>query len=51
MGATDHDLHHEHLYCNYGVGIFMDKLFQTEFEGSELQAKVNQRKKLADKSQ
>ena len=43
LGATDHDAHHEHLYCNYGVGVMMDKIFKTEYEGSELQAKVNQR--------
>ena len=45
MGATDHDLHHEHLFCNYGVGLFMDKLLGTEYEGSELQRKVELRKK------
>ena len=43
LGATDHDAHHEHFYCNYGVGVFMDKLFKTEYEGSDLQKKVNRR--------
>jgi len=43
FGAANHDAHHEHLYCNYGVGVFMDKLMGTEFEGSELQAVVRTR--------
>jgi sterol desaturase/sphingolipid hydroxylase (fatty acid hydroxylase superfamily) len=40
FGALDHDAHHEHFDVNYGVGVFMDKLFGTMFEGSELEKKV-----------
>jgi len=43
FGASDHDAHHEHLYCNYGTGVFMDKMLGTEYEGSELQAAVRTR--------
>ena len=34
LGAENHDGHHEHFDYNFGVGVFMDKLFGTEFEGS-----------------
>lgn len=44
LGAVDHDLHHEHLLCNYGVGVFMDVLFGTTYEGSTLEQQVLKRK-------
>lgn len=43
LGALDHDRHHEHLHCNYGVGVFMDSVFSTKYEGSELERKVNKK--------
>ena len=47
FGATDHDRHHEHFDCNFGVGVFMDSLFGTQFEGSRLEARVAARKREA----
>ncbi len=50
LGASSHDAHHEHLDCNYGTQVFMDKLFGTEFVGSELERKViDFRRKNAEK--
>ena len=34
FSARDHDWHHEHFNYCYGVGVFMDKLFRTEFIGT-----------------
>jgi len=34
FGAQGHDAHHEHFDYNYGVGVFMDKLLGTTYEGS-----------------
>jgi sterol desaturase/sphingolipid hydroxylase (fatty acid hydroxylase superfamily) len=45
FGAVDHDRHHEHLHCNYGVGVLMDRIFSTSYEGSELQRKIITREK------
>jgi len=34
FGALHHDQHHEHFDYNFGVAVFMDKLFGTGFHGS-----------------
>jgi len=44
LGARDHDEHHEHFDVNFGVGLFMDRLCGTGFEGSALEEKVKARK-------
>ena len=44
LGCQNHDWHHEHFDYNFGTGIIMDRIFGTEFEGSEAFKKVMQRK-------
>lgn len=47
LGAENHDLHHEHFDYNFGVGVFMDKLLGTGFEGSEREAAILKKAKRA----
>lgn len=44
LGGVSHDQHHEFFDINYGTSVFMDKLLGTEYEGSELQKKVEAKK-------
>lgn len=49
LGAQNHDWHHEHFDYNYGTAVFMDKLFDTNFVGSERYHRVMKRKNLKKK--
>ena len=50
-GAQNHDWHHEHFDYNYGTAVFMDKLFGTNFIGSERYVRVMKRKLLKKNEQ
>ena len=45
LGAQNHDLHHEHFNYNYGTALFMDKIFDTNYIGSDFQKRVEARKR------
>ena len=40
FGADDHDRHHEHFDCNFGVGVFMDRLCGTTFGATRATKKL-----------
>jgi len=46
LGAQDHDRHHEFFSCNYGTGVFMDRLFQTEWKPPNKSTKTNTKTKV-----